>query len=790
MGEPASTAAPPLVVRFGDEPAAVALVGGKGASLSRMAAWGLPVPPTAAVTTEAYRAVASDPRVAQLIARVRAGEEIPASDVDEVFAGASLDGPIRDALATMAAEVAAGRPLAVRSSATVEDLGTSSFAGQYTSLLGIDGADPAAVLDAVLRVVASLWHPAPCAYRRALGIDESSVAMAVVLMQMVPARRAGVVFTVDPGGRPDAARIEVVEGLGESLVSGRRTPEAHVVPREAPPAELAVELREALDLALQLEHHEGVPQDVEWAWDGATTWVVQGRPITVPASETGDGFDSAPTERELTTAAIGETLPGVLPPLVWQLAGHQIEQAFRRVLDDLGALSEDVPVTQMVRRVRGRAALDLTSLRALAEDLPGGSAEELESQYFGSGRRGRAPQGASASRPRAPLRHLAHDLRVLATRRRVVQDADTVVEAVRRLRTSPVELAPRSDAQLFAYRARLVDLAVRGAADELAVAALAASAYRRLEASLARHLGAEDAARAAEQVTSESGVRIGVDPLASASVFAGPTWEERGVRPPAVDDDGDRDERRERALSALERRMAGAPSWSDSDLRRFLRVHALRRAVDDAVEQLRRRERTKAAVLRLGGEVRAVHLEPGRRLVERARLDDATDVDLLSDDELRRALVGEGPSPVERARRRRWLERYEAEGPLPARFAGDPDRRVPDLPDGDRLEGWATSPGRATAVAQVVRSTADPFEAGRVLVAEATDPSWSPLFVRAAAIVLERGGPLSHAAILARELGVPAVLNVPAASRVLDGRTVLVDGDAGVVVIEPDGEGT
>ena len=788
MGEPASTAAPPLVVRFGDEPATVALVGGKGASLSRMAAWGLPVPPTGAVTTEAYRAVASDPQVAQLIARVRAGEEVPASVVDEVFAGASVDASIRGSLATMAAEVAGGRPLAVRSSATVEDLGTSSFAGQYTSLLGIDGADPAAVLDAVLQVLASLWHPAPCAYRRALGIAERSVAMAAVLMQMVPARRAGVAFTVDPGGRPDAARIEVVEGLGESLVSGQRTPEAHVVPREAPPADLAVELREALGLALQLEHHEGVPQDVEWAWDGATTWVVQGRPITVAATEAGDGFDSAPTERELTTAAIGETLPGVLAPLVWQLAGHQIEQAFRRVLDDLGALSENVPGTQMVRRVRGRAALDLTSLRALAEDLPGGSAEELESQYFGSGRRGRVAPGAGAERPRAPLRHLAHDLRVLATRRRVVQDADTVVEAVRRLRESPLELSPRSDAQLLSYRARLVDLAVRGAADELAVAALAASAYRRLETSLARHLGTEDAARAAEQVTSESGVRVAVDPRASASVFAGPTWEERGVEPPTVED-GDRDERRERALTDLERRMASLPSWSDSDLRHFLRVHALRRAVDDAVEQLRRRERAKAAVLRLGGEVRAVHLELGRRLVERTRLDDATDVDLLSDDELRAALVGEGPSPVERARRRRWLERYDAEGPLPARFAGEPDRLKPDLPSGDRLEGWATSPGRATAVAQVVRSTSDPFEPGRVLVAEATDPSWSPLFVRAAAIVLERGGPLSHAAILARELGVPAVLNVPAASRVLDGRTVLVDGDAGVVVIEPDGEG-
>jgi pyruvate,water dikinase len=72
---------------------------------------------------------------------------------------------------------------------------------------------------------------------------------------------------------------------------------------------------------------------------------------------------------------------------------------------------------------------------------------------------------------------------------------------------------------------------------------------------------------------------------------------------------------------------------------------------------------------------------------------------------------------------------------------------------------------------------------GAVLVADATDPSWSPLFMRAGAIVLERGGPLSHAAILARELGVPAVTNVAAATRRLAGCTVAVDGDTGVVVV-------
>jgi rifampicin phosphotransferase len=117
-----------------------------------------------------------------------------------------------------------------------------------------------------------------------------------------------------------------------------------------------------------------------------------------------------------------------------------------------------------------------------------------------------------------------------------------------------------------------------------------------------------------------------------------------------------------------------------------------------------------------------------------------------------------------------------------------------ELPDGGRLDGWAASPGRLQGVATVVEAPTDTrFPPGGVLVAAATDASWSPLFVKAGAIVVERGGPLSHAAILARELGVPAVSNVPGATQLLSGRTVTVDGDLGVVVVHddatPDGTG-
>jgi pyruvate,water dikinase len=264
-----------------------------------------------------------------------------------------------------------------------------------------------------------------------------------------------------------------------------------------------------------------------------------------------------------------------------------------------------------------------------------------------------------------------------------------------------------------------------------------------------------------------------------------------GDTPAVVTDDPGRASRRppDELVAALEA-LPGRPTGS---WRGRLRLRAAGRLAHTATDQLARRERTKAAVLRLGGELRRIHLACGRRLVDRGVLDTVEDVDLLTVGELRRAVrSGDAPAPEALARRRRWGQRHADDGPLPVRFRGRPVPVGPAVPVGDRLEGWAASSGRFTGTAVLVRRPEDPFPRDGVLVAEATDPSWSPLFVRAGAIVLERGGPLSHAAILARELGVPAVLNVTGATA-LAGRRMTVDGDRGIVLLvddppaEPDG---
>jgi pyruvate,water dikinase len=757
-----------------------AALGGKGAALDRLIGWGVRVPATGVVTTAAYRAAIAQPGASRLLESLTAGRDIDVEEIDRVFSEAHVPDPVRSDIIALGRMIGSGSRLAVRSSATVEDLAQSSFAGLYRSVLDVDPDEPDALVGAVMRVFASLWHPQARAYRSALGIDDRDAAMAVVVMQMVPAERAGVAFTVDPGDRSGRARIEAVDGLAETLVSGERTPEAWLLDPLTDHPDAPPEIQAALREACRIEALAGSPQDVEWAWADATLWVVQARPITTTGPDGGDGFDSATDEADLTTAGIDEMLPGVLPPLLWQVNSHLVDQAFMSLLDRLGLPLEEVGRAGLLRRVRGRATLDFSALHRMASQLPGGTAEDLERQYFGSRRTGRP---VAPAEPPGMLAGVRHDLRVLAQQRRAAQDADIVRVAATEIRRRRPDLTALDDDAVTRYRFRLVDLAVRAMTAELASAAAAAATYRRLELTLASHFDDAEAGRLAGRITSRSGVVAPPPPDASAALFAGSTWEELDRQPPAPPDSaGDSD-----PVEGLREQLVGTGGFDPDAPLGWFRWRRIDRAATAAVEGLRRREQTKRAVLELGGEVRRVHLELAARLVARGALEDRSDVDLLSLNELTAGLGGTGPPPALVARRRRWRRRYEDEGPLPIRFRGRPDRTVPSLPPGGRLEGWAASAGRCTARAVFMNGPGDPLPNGAILLAEATDASWSPAFVDAGAIVLERGGPLSHAAILARELGVPAVLNVGAGVRSLDGVLLTVDGDSGIVVIH-DGQ--
>jgi phosphohistidine swiveling domain-containing protein len=845
-------------------------VGGKGFALNRLISMGAPVPPTGSITTDGYRWFVGESGLGHFIDDLRrsglpeqADLDKAADRIDEAFLAAEIPDALTDEIRSLADFIGDGAQLAVRSSATAEDMAAASFAGQYRSYLEID--DDAALMRAVKLVWASLWLPSPRAYRAHAGVSEDDLAMSVVIMRLVEAERAGVVFTVDPTGAGSDLRIEAVDGLAEQLVSGEVTPEAYVLPRSASRRPSVDDvLDEAIEIALQLEGRFGDPQDVEWAHDGKRLYIVQSRPITtVTSSPTDDGFDTViGSDHAFTTAGIAESLPGVLPPLQWTTAAPLLENGFRQLFDQMNALPSIADSRPFLARIKGRAVLSLDLMKAAAAEVPGGSADEIERQYFGRviSEPDDSIEEALVRGPFKGLRSMFTGFREINARRAFRFEAFAAIDATEQLLDAPPDCDISSDAQLLAYRHRVLDLGGRLMAAEIAVAAAAAAAYRGVELFLEPHVG-EDAAGLAQQLTAGGidpcGAQValhtcdlaeqaladddlarsigaftardtalfarleetpnGVDLLAavdeelgrsgSASVFSGETWaESRDLawrlisQAVEVERSGRRamtDPRTRFALlEEIEAGFATSAKW------RFQRVmtgqvvdirrRMLHRLVGDAVEFLHLREKTKSAVLALGGEVRRVHLALGHRLHATGVLESPLDIDLLSAQELEPTLDGRGPSRWELDRRRDVLDVLSADDSVPQIFVGDPSQILGDAfePSGDTFTGWGASAGTYEGVARIITKATEPIEPGDILVARTTDPAWTPLFLTAGAIVVEEGGPLSHAAIIARELGLPAVLNVPGLLSRLkseDSVRLVVDGDRGTVSIaSPD----
>jgi pyruvate,water dikinase len=365
---------------------ALPAVGGKAANLGELIGAGFPVPPGFCVTTPAYAQVAA------------------AADLDSVLDGtgpaplaeraraALLRVPVPDAIADEVRRAYAGLgddvPVAVRSSATAEDLPSASFAGQQDTYLNVVGAD--AVLDAVRRCWASLWTDRAVSYRADAGIDHRAVQLAVVVQRMVDAAVAGVLFTADPViGRRTRTVIDAAPGLGEAVVSGAVNPDHIVVEGDGTIAEhrlgdktvevLALagggteqvsrsggagraaltdgQIHELVGVGRRVQAHYGTPQDIEWALDHAgRTWLTQSRPITTLhplPTPNGDGL------RVYFCISLAQGLTRPMTPMGLS--------AFRVVTSTGATQAFGVPIADPVV---GPPALSAAGLRAFVDITP------------------------------------------------------------------------------------------------------------------------------------------------------------------------------------------------------------------------------------------------------------------------------------------------------------------------------------------------------------------------------------------------------------------------------------
>jgi pyruvate,water dikinase len=297
----------------------VDLVGGKAASLGELTSAGLPVPPGFVVTASTYRTFIEESGIDE--------ELFAAMDVDteeakalkrasetahDLLMGTPMPEELREEIVEAYRELGDEVFVAVRSSATAEDLPDASFAGQQETFLNVTEED---LLRRVKECWASLFSQRAIYYRNQKGFDHSEVDIAVVVQQMVDAEKSGVLFTSHPSTGDPRVIIEAAWGLGEAVVSGSVSPDNYVVDRETGSVEETTvadkklmhtrdeetgktverevpedlrneqvlsddEIGQLVEMGRLVEDHYGTPQDVEWAIVGGDVYMLQSRPIT------------------------------------------------------------------------------------------------------------------------------------------------------------------------------------------------------------------------------------------------------------------------------------------------------------------------------------------------------------------------------------------------------------------------------------------------------------------------------------------------------------------------------
>jgi len=352
----------------------VALAGGKGANLGELSHAGLPVPPGFVVTTGAYDAfVAAGNLKGEIVGLASQADDPAAFEAAEgkiraLFARGEIPDDMADEIRTAYDRLANGGAVAVRSSATAEDLPGASFAGQQATYLNV--RDAGALMEAVRACWASLWTARAIAYRKRQNIEPESVSLAVVVQQMVAAEAAGMLFTADPvSGRRDRSVINAAWGLGAAVVGGQVTPDALVVDRasgrtisretadkevmtvytedgtgerpvpEAQRREAVLDDEAAAELArygARIEDHYGAPQDIEWALAGGEFFILQARPITaLPGAQPPTDWTVPDPKGYYARGSIVELLPDPLSPLFASLSAEPVAQTLQRIVEEL-----------------------------------------------------------------------------------------------------------------------------------------------------------------------------------------------------------------------------------------------------------------------------------------------------------------------------------------------------------------------------------------------------------------------------------------------------------------------
>jgi phosphohistidine swiveling domain-containing protein len=597
--------------------------------------------------------------------------------------------------------------------------------------------------------------------------------------------------------------------------------------------------------AIEIEQLAGLPQDIEWAIAEKKTWILQSRPITKPQDDAEEQWVSEfDTETEpqtrWTTANIQEVMPGLLTPLTWSFLGEDFDRYTRVALARLGLVFQSKD--PLVGTFYGRAVLNLS----LAQEI-GGQTGAADEHYYGEEeRKGKAKiQPAMLLKMAIVIpkslwcfARLERSMKALDVAEADAEQADAQVtlsepsiealiamieERTRQVRQTGAAhvLASIYNGAMFTILGKLTAKLLGDANGELAARLVkgladldsARPAYEmwdlaeivRASKSLSKAFEAKNGAEIARSLEALTGPDVetfrarvtrfsaghGHHGIAEMELSAHP-WEEDLASVLAMirnylEASSDLSPRQIEGRCRADRETATKDAFSRLSL---VTRPLLRYFLGKTHKWIPAREHSKSLLIRAMHRRRRVIRELARRLVASGHCTDPVDIYYLTKGEIVRLARNQLEPKAASAliARRRAEERKNRRIVLPENFSGRPKPERASLPVGAErmLTGIPVSRGVVTGRARVILDprTDSTIEPGEVMVAPITDAGWTPLFPIAAGLVVDIGGALSHGSTVAREYGLPAVVNVKIGTRVIKtGDLITVDGGRGIVAL-------
>lgn len=724
--------------------------------------------------------------------------------------------------------------VAVRSSALGEDGTDASFAGQYDTVLNVDSLP--ALRDAIDHCVASAQNERAAQYRSEQG-DTDTATMNIVVQCMVDARAAGVVFTADPhSARRDLLVIDAVAGLGEALVSGGATPDHYAVNAsgEVVRTELVGETpilseSEVTRIALQARAaaaYEGYPLDLEWAIDkqGQLFWL-QARPITTLPADLNE-FDTALPRADdvLTISNVSEMMPGAVCPLTLSFTGWGIDYGLQDMQVKVGARDAIDKRWQLTAAAYGHLFLNMTGSLVMSAAVLGSSAEQAAQTLCGRV----VPELKEL--PPLPLwrrvintgKLLHYCLKAPAVVETFGRELDEfVIEPVQGSAAMWQEIASKAwffdhamavhiqSSALSGFFCSIVENRVSGKSNEstleeqgeavrlLSGATNVESAVmlEQLDELLDALALKSDAEAGFQKATVENAVQW----LRSLPDL-GPAFDQflaahghRGYRELCMRDPSWRDDPApliQSMQAAVHARLVtgGHRALQSEQIDWPALGRDLRWILPKAHNAIRRRELTKSQLVELAHRFKEAFRHLGNQMAEEGILPDADLVCFFSFDEIADAVGSPASDKVALALARRRALDFQQQFEFPEISVGAPqplEQQTVSMTDG-LLTGRPASRGVVEGSVRVAHTLAEAaeLEPGEILVTPITDIGWTPYFSLIGGLVTDLGSSVSHGAVIAREYGLPCVVNTRHGTRLLEtGQRILLNGDTGQVKV-------